>query len=142
MNEIKSDFFSIAEQSGHEIIYFPLPETKSVSVPNGQTGCIGLDPSLYGKELRTRLAHELGHCEYGGFYTRLSPLDTVGRHEYRANKWAVERAIPFDELETAIKRGYTDLCDLSDYFDVTEEMVQFALTYYFDRRGYRLSSSS
>lgn len=109
-----------------------------MSLPNGKCGYIGLDPGLRGKELRTRLAHELGHCEYGGFYTRLSPLDTVGRHEYRANKWAVERAVPFDELREAIRRGKATFWELSDYFGVTEDMIRFALTYYFERRGYTL----
>lgn len=140
MSEIERDFFSLAEKCGHEVLYFPLPETKSLSVPKGKSGCIGLDPALHGKELQTRLAHELGHCEYGGFYTRLCPLDTVERHEYRANKWAVERAIPFDELQKAVKAGCSTPWELSDYFDVTEEMVQFALTYYLERRGYALPS--
>ncbi len=138
MNEIKRDFFSIAEKQGHEIVYFPLPETRSVSIPKDGAGCIGLDPALQGKELQTRLAHELGHCEYGGFYTRLCPLDTVERHEYRANKWAVERAIPFEELQRAVQGGCATAWELSDYFGVTEDMIRFALTYYLERRGYRL----
>lgn len=140
MSEIKSDFFGIAEKCGHEIIYFPLPETKSMSVPNGRKGCIGLDPALRGKELQTRLAHELGHCEYGGFYTRLSPLDTVERHEYRANKWAVERAVPFDELREAVRHGRVTEWELSEYFDVTEDMIRFALSYYLERRGFSIKS--
>ena len=130
--------FQIARRHGHKVIYFPLPETGSLSVPTGETGCIGLDRSLRGKELTTRLAHELGHCEYGGFYTRAVPLDLVEKSEYRANKWAVEHIIPFDQLREAVHEGIDTVWELSDYFGVTEDMIRYALTYYTQTKGYVL----
>lgn len=128
----------MADTHGHKIVYFDLPETKSMSLEDDKGCYIGLDPSLTGKELRTRLAHELGHCEYGGFYTRVSPLDLVGKHEYKANKWSVEHVIPFPELKKAIHSGITSVWELSDYFDIDEGMVKFALTYYWERKRYTI----
>lgn len=134
----RNELFQIAEEKGHRIVYFPLPVNKSVSIPLADTCVVGLDPSLTERELKTCLAHELGHCEYGGFYCRDVPLEVLGRREYRANIWAARRILPFPDLKKAVHCGITEPWELAEYFNTTEEMVRFALTYYIERRGYEL----
>ena len=68
-------------------------------------------------EERTRLAHEIGHCVKGAFYNRYSKFDLMCRHEYRANKWAIETLMPFDEVIEALKSGYEQVWELAEYFD-------------------------
>ena len=76
-------------------------------------------------------AHEIGHCETGSFYTPKS-LELRERMEYRANKWAIKKLIPKNELEQAIKEGNEEIWQLAEYFDITEDMVRFAYWVYFD----------
>lgn len=138
MNEINSNFYRLADTHGHKIVYFDLPETKSMSLEDDKGCYIGLDPSLTGKELRTRLAHELGHCEYGGFYNAKSPLDLRGKREYKADVWAVQKVLPFEELRKAILDGIREKWELAEYFGVPEDFISFALTYYLERKGYTI----
>ena len=76
-------------------------------------------------------AHEVGHCETGSFYTEKS-LELRCRMEYRANKWAIKKLAPKDEMEEAMKNGYIEIWQLAEYFGITEDMVKYALWVYFD----------
>lgn len=84
-------------------------------------------------DLKTKSAHELGHCETMSFYTEHS-LETRPRMEYRANKWAIKKLLPKEELEEAMMNGYTEPWQIAEYFDVNEELVRFAAWVYFDKR--------
>lgn len=79
----------------------------------------------------TCTAHEVGHCATGAFYTE-NTLELRSRMEYRANKWAIKKLIPRDELEEAVKSGYTEVWQLAELFCVTEDMMRFAMWIYFD----------
>lgn len=76
------------------------------------------------------LAHELGHCETGSFYNQNNVADRWGRHEYRANKWAIKRLIPKNNLVAAMRAGYTEPWELAERFDVTEAFMRMAIFYY------------
>lgn len=84
-------------------------------------------------DLLTVLAHELGHCETMSFYTEHS-LELRERMEYRANKWAIKKLAPKDEMITAMKDGNTEIWQLAEYFGITEDMVKFAMWVYFDKQ--------
>ena len=85
------------------------------------------------------LIHELGHCATGCTQRVSSPLDLIEKHEYKANRWAIEQYIPFDELETAIRQGYTERWQLAEYFDLPEPFIQKALHYYTVARQRKLA---
>ena len=76
-------------------------------------------------------AHEIGHCETGAFYTENS-LELRSRMEYRANKWAIKKLAPKDEMKKAIENGNTEVWQLAEYFGITEDMIKFAMWVYFD----------
>lgn len=78
-------------------------------------------------------AHEIGHCETGSFYTPKS-LELRERMEYRANKWAIKKLAPKDEMIKAMEKGNTEIWQLADFFGITEEMVKYAMWVYFDRQ--------
>ena len=76
------------------------------------------------------LAHELGHCEYGGFYNRYSKYDIRAKAERRADKWAFARLVPYGRLMQAVRHGVTEVWDLAELFDVSCEFMQRAIAYY------------
>ena len=75
-------------------------------------------------------AHEMGHCETDSFYGFFSSLETRGKHEYRANKWAINYLIPFPELCRAVAEGNRELWQLAEYFDVSPDFVEKAISYH------------
>lgn len=123
------DLYRRTEQEGVEVDYFPMREIKSVSFPEGWIA-IDVDKMRNSQEEKVYLAHELGHCETGSFYNVHSPLDVREKHERRADKQAIKMLIPEDELEEAVQCGYTELWELAEYFDVTEELMRKAVCWY------------
>ena len=125
--------YRYAEKQNIPVLSFPLPETGSLSVMDAHGDCfIGMDDSrsMSETEERVHLAHELGHCETGSFYSRYTKVDCIKRHENRADKWAIRRLIPAAQLDSAIAAGHTDLWDLADYFGVTVPFMQKAVCWY------------
>ena len=121
-----------AEQQNIPVLRGRMPACGSMSVqlPDGRC-VIGLDSRPFTQPgERVHLGHELGHCLTGSFYNIPSPADLRGRHENRADKWAIRRLIPVDQLDDAIAAGHTELWDLADYFGVTEPFLKKALCLY------------
>ena len=123
-----NDLFAIAENSGIEVIYRNAPLCRSMSMPGYV--CMDYDLLWGGAEERVRLAHELGHCQLGAFYNRWAAQDIRQKHEHRADKWAIERTVPKEELEKAISSGYTDIWALAEHFGVTEDFMKKAICWY------------
>ncbi len=131
-----SELYDTAEKSGIEVLSFPLPETGSLSIEQGGRCYIGIDSSrkLTRAEEAARLGHELGHCLYGGFYTRATPYDLMERHEVRADHWYILHAIPEGRLMSLLQQGL-DAWEIAEELDTTEEYVRRAYYFYKDRRG-------
>jgi hypothetical protein len=87
------------------------------------------------RQLRGVCLHEQGHVATGALHKVSSPYETVERSEYRANRWCAQHYLTAEEFITAFSAGLTQLWELSDYFDLPEEDVKKALTYWQDRRG-------
>ena len=76
------------------------------------------------------MAHEMGHCMTDSFYDPYSPLDLRGKHEYKANWWAIKKVIPFKDLCKAIKGGYREYWELAEYFGVSENFIHKTIELY------------
>lgn len=128
-----TDLFNLAAEKKIVIERLKLPNNKSLSARIGNRDFIGIDESAIenSAEERTHLAHEIGHCETGAFYEVYSPLDIREKHEHKATKWAVLRCVPKDELIDLLKQGYNNY-ELAEHFNVTEDMIKTACTYYFE----------
>ena len=125
--------YSLAEQENIEVIQFPMNINGSMSVMDESGSCyIGIDESVQdgGAQERVHMIHEIGHCVTGSFYNRYAAIDSRQRHENRADKWAVRKLIPVDELDAAIAEGCTEVWELADRFGVTEEFIRKAVCYY------------
>ena len=127
-----ASLYAYARRHGHSVFQRNLKKVSSLSVLLGDGSCvIGIDRSaLTAAQERTQLAHEIGHCETGSFYSRSVKVDCRQRHENRADKWAIHRLISADALDDAVAAGYTELWELAEYFGVTEEFMQKAVCLY------------
>ena len=71
-------------------------------------------------------------------YSRLNHLDEkqlISKQERKANKWAYNTLIPFEDLKLAIKKGMTEIYTLAEYFDVSACFMQKCLVYYLEKYG-------
>ena len=85
--------------------------------------------------LRGVCCHEMAHVATGALHKVSSPYELVERSEYRANRWAAQHHLTADDFREAFKSGYTQLWQLAEYFDLPEQDVKNALTYWTERRG-------
>ena len=127
----KTDFYQLAEAAGVPVVRTALPEVRSVALAVGNSGVVGLDSSrpMTRAEEQAYLGHELGHCLYGGFYTRSSPYDLIERHEFRADRWYIRHAIPRKTLFRLLREG-REVWEIAEMLDTTEEYVWQAYCYY------------
>lgn len=71
----------------------------------------------------------MGHCETGAFYNEHS-LELRSRMEYRADKWAIKKLVPENELIEAFEEGILEIWELAEHFGVTEEFMIKACEFY------------
>lgn len=120
-----SKLYKYAEQNNIDVDYFPLRDTKALSIPGG----IALNAKCFKKlsEIIECLAHELGHQATGSFYKLNSKLETRKRMEEQATRWAVYELIPIEQLEEAFQKGYTEIWQLAEYFNASEDFIREAI---------------
>ncbi|MBP3305268.1 MAG: ImmA/IrrE family metallo-endopeptidase [Oscillospiraceae bacterium] len=128
-----SRLYDLAKQHNIEVIECSLPQNGSLSLMDENGKCyIGMDESVMDGDAleRVHMAHELGHCETGSFYSIHTAVDCRRRHENRADKWAVRHLITESDLDLAVADGHTEIWDLADHFGVTEQFMRKAVCYY------------
>lgn len=126
------DLYAYAENRNIDVDWIPMRRATSLSVPLGDGYAIALDPWKLGTLAQETvcLAHELGHCETGSFYNRYAALDVRQQHENRADKWAIRRLVPAEELDAAMADGCDTIPALADRFGVTEAFMRKAVCWY------------
>lgn len=125
--------YNLAKQQNIEVLQFSLKDNGSISMMSENGSCyIGMDESVRdgAAQERVHLGHELGHCMTGSFYSIHTAVDSRQRHENKADKWAVQKLIPLEDLDAAISHGYTQTWELAEYFGVTETFIKKAVCYY------------
>lgn len=127
-----AELYAEAERSDVPVMAMPLPKTRSISLCTDRRCYIAIDETAMQTEaeLRVHLGHELGHCETGAFYSRYAACDVPQKHENTADKWAIEHLITADALDDAVAAGNTEMWQLAEYFDVTEEFMRKAVCWY------------
>lgn len=127
------ELYQLACKQNIAVLRYPMAENGSMSVqlPDGAQ-YIGMDESVSdgGAQERVHLGHELGHCLTGSFYSVYTAVDSRQRHENRADKWAIRKLIPVDQLDDAVASGCTELWELAERFGVTESLMRKAVCLY------------
>ncbi|MEA4965412.1 MAG: ImmA/IrrE family metallo-endopeptidase [Oscillospiraceae bacterium] len=126
------------QENGVQVIDRPFltsnPGTKSITIHLSNTDDWGI--FIDRRRIPDRvteystLLHEGGHVATGATHEVSSPFDLVEKHEYKANKWAVEHAISEEDLDAAVAGGHTEIWDLAEHFDVTEDLMKKAVSWY------------
>lgn len=127
------DLYLEAESIGVDVYWIELKADRSMAVQLEDDTCaIAIDPWKMETiaDETVCLAHELGHCKTKSFYNRHTKYDIIKKHENRANKWAIKHIIPADKLKEAMENGHTEIWDLSEYFNVTEDFMRMAVCWY------------
>ena len=125
--------YVLAEDNGIEVDGFDLEKYESLSIQDSDGDCfIAIDPFKLTSQAdeKVKLAHEIGHCVTGSFYNKYATCDLRQRHENRANKWAIRKIIPENELYDALKHGHREVWDLAEIFGVTEDFMRMAICWY------------
>ena len=125
------NLYDIAETDNIGVYAFGLNECDSLSLSHSGKCFIAINPFKIqsNADEKVKLAHELGHCETGSFYNQYAVCDIRSKHEHAANKWAIKKLIPEDELRKACN-FCRNRWELSEYFEVTEDFMQKALDFY------------
>ena len=126
-----TNLYNIAERDNIQVYSYDLGSAESLSLLSEGKCFVAIDPFKIAAESeeKVKLAHELGHCVNGAFYNMYSPFDIRSKHEHTAEKWAIKKLIPEDELKEACKMC-SNRWELADYFGVTEDFMQKAMDYY------------
>lgn len=106
----------------HPAATVELDGTYGVFIDTGQIRSIAEETYL--------VAHEAGHVMTGATHQIYSPLQLVAQHENRADRWAIRKLIPRNELTAALQSGFTEPWQLAEYFDLPEEFICKAVDYY------------
>lgn len=133
-----NNLYKWLDEEGVSIFERPLPfsnpDTKSASIRLNMTGEWGMfiDRSRLedSTEELSAIAHECGHFATGTTHQVCSPLDLIEKHEYKADKWAVQHLVSEEKLDNAVADGYTEIWSLAEYFGTTEDMMKKAVCWY------------
>lgn len=110
----------------------PLAGMKAATLQMGGAHHVFLDTRRMSgcAEEKRIAAHELGHIQTGTTCAMGASEALVGRCEERAERWTIKRLLPYDSLCAALRAGYRTTWELAEYFDVPDELVHKAITYY------------
>lgn len=127
------ELYDYAQNCGIGVFDFHLPESRAVTLADSQGQCvIGIDNSrrYSHAELKTMLAHELGHCATGTVCCVNDGLRS--RYEVKAENWAIVNALPYESIIDAYKQGARNESELAEYLEVSETFVRRAIAYYLE----------
>lgn len=132
-----SDFYTHCRSNGIDIIPYAGSPSPGATMRDGSSYAIFLDFTQIcsTRLLRGVCVHELGHAATGALHKVSSPFDLAERSEYRAQRWAAEHFLTEEDFRAAFAVGITELWELAEYFDLPEEDVKAALTYWTERKG-------
>ncbi len=132
-----SDFYQYCRDHHVDVIPYSGAPSAGTTIRDQDQFAVFLD---FSRIHSTRLlngvcAHELGHAATGALHKVSSPYETVERSEYRAKRWMSEKFLPAEEFLEAFSAGYTEIWELAEYFDLPEEDIKNALSYWTEQRG-------
>ncbi|MBQ3252146.1 MAG: ImmA/IrrE family metallo-endopeptidase [Oscillospiraceae bacterium] len=131
-----SCFYDYCKTNHVDVIpYIGVPQP-GATVRDGNYYAVFLDFSKIcsARLLRGVCCHELGHIATGALHRVDSPYELVERSEYRANRYVAQRFLTEAAFRDAFRAGYTELWQLAEYFDLPEQDIKNALTYWSERK--------
>lgn len=81
----------------------------------------------------TVLIQELGHFYSGAYYKTNSPYELIDKMEYKADKKSWETFFPYIKIKELMKKGFTTVTQLAEYFDVEAPYMARCVNYYYNQ---------
>ena len=132
-----SQFYSYCRQHAVDVIPFVGMPAPGATIRDGSDVAIFLDIAAVStlREFKGICMHEQGHAATGALHKVSSPYETVERSEYRANRWAAQHYLTVQDFQDAFAAGYAEPWELAEYFDLPEQDIKNALSYWTEQRG-------
>ena len=132
-----ADFYQYCRHNQIDVIPYPGAPRPGVTIRDGGWYAIFLDVGAIrsARLLKGVCCHELGHAATGALHKVDSPFETVGRSEHRANRFVAEHYLTETDFREAFREGYTEPWQLAEYFDLPEEVIRSAYTYWTQNQG-------
>lgn len=132
-----SDFYEYCKNNDVDVISFNRLPADAATIRYHGYYSVGLNfcRMLTVRQVRTAMMHESGHLRTGALHKVNSPFQIMEQSEHRADADSFRRYLPAEEIRAAIKQGYTEPWQLSEYFDLDEEYIKKALRYWRECRG-------
>ena len=132
-----SDFYHYCKQNQVDVIPYDGCPKEGAAIRDQGYYAVFLD---FTKIKSTRLLrgvcyHELGHVATGALHKVDSPFELAERSEHRAIRWSAENYLTQEAFREAFSAGFTELWQLSEYFDLPEADIAAALRFWIDCRG-------
>lgn len=139
-----SQFYEYCRKNRVDIIPFTGIPQPGATLRDGTHYAVFLDFSQIKSTrlLRGVCCHEQAHVATGALHKVSSPYELVERSEYRANRWCAQHYLTVQDFRDAFRAGYTEPWQLAEYFDLPEQDIKNALTYWSERRGIDFSVDS
>ena len=127
-----SDFYGFCKANQVDVIPFAGCPCPGATLRDGSYYAVFLDFTQIRSTrlLRGVCCHELAHVATGALHKVDSPYELAERSEYRAIRWTAEQYLTEEAFREAFTAGYTELWQLSEYFDLPEADIQKAMDYW------------
>ena len=132
-----SDFYDYCRKNRVDVIPFMGIPYPAATIRDRGEYAVFLDFSQIKSTrlLRGVCCHELSHVATGALHKVHSPYELAQRSEYRANRYAAQHYLTAEAFREAFRWGCREIWELAEYFDLPEQDVENALTYWTQRRG-------
>ena len=131
-----SDFYSYCKTNQVDVIPYDGCPQPGATIRDAGFYAVFLDFTKIRstRALRGICCHELGHAATGALHKVDSPFELVERSEYRAARWVAENYLTAEVFREAFAAGCVEMWQLCEYFDMPEDCIAPALTYWKERK--------
>ncbi len=117
-----------AEEQGIQVHFLRFEEVVAMTVPGHMA--IDTEKLATTAEETTVAAHELAHSCTGSYYGADATAEERQKQENAADRYAIRRYLPPEQLQQAVDSGLTECWQLADYFGFTEDFIRKAICFY------------
>jgi len=137
-------FYEYCRRNRVDVIPYDGAPAPGTTIRNGDLYAVFLDFSQIRSTrlLRGVCCHEMAHAATGALHKVYSPYEMWERSEYRANRYMAQKYLTPQDFRDAFRGGCRELWQLAEYFDLPENDVKNALTYWTERRGMNFTENS
>lgn len=121
------ELYALCDALRYRVREVPLKSAPAAALPGG---CIAVNSERFPIRPPKRKSWPMSLDIWKRQLSDRIAADLEGRHEERADRWAIRTLLPAQELCTALENGLVELYQLAEHFGVTEELVLRAFAYY------------